>query len=220
MHHIYHIHESLISGYDITLPKTVTRNGTAQLVLLSKENMDFELREDLMDDIFSSIWIKIARRGIKGLLVCGLYREHQYLNQDSDWSLHPTEQSRRWSQFLRQVETARISSICHIIGDVNLDYKKWTVPDHSQLQMITETKNSLEAGGFFQLVDDVTRSWPGQADSLIDHFWSNDPQKIIQISMWWEQWEITMLFRPPSEWREVTIEDLTPERDHIKTVIL
>ena len=118
-------HESLISGYDITLPKTVIRNGTARLVLLTKENLDFELKENLMDDIFSSIWVKISRQGAKGLLVCGLYREHQYLNQASDWSLQPIEQSRRWSQFLRQVETARISSICHIIGDFNLDYKKW-----------------------------------------------------------------------------------------------
>ena len=135
-----------------------------------------------MDDIFSSIWVKILRQGIKGLLVCGLYREHQYLNQVSDWSLQPIEQSRRWSQFLRQVETARIYSTCHIIGDINLDYKKWTAPDFSQLQMITDTKNSLEAGGFFQLIYDVTRTWPGQVDSLIDHFWTNDPQKIIKVS--------------------------------------
>ena len=126
--------------------------------------------------------MKISRRGIKSLLVCGIYREHQYLNQASDWSLQPIEQCRRWSQFLRQVESARISSTCHIIGDVNLDYVKWTAPDFSQQQMITDTKNSLEAGGFFQLISDVTRSWPGQVDSLIDHYWTNDPQKILKVS--------------------------------------
>ena len=89
-----------------------------------------------MDDIFTSIWIKISKPGAKGLLVCGLYREHQYLNQDSDWSLQPVEQIRRWTQFLKQVETARFSSICHIIGDFNLDYLKWTSLDHLHLQMI------------------------------------------------------------------------------------
>ena len=83
-------------------------------------------------------------------------REHQYLNQDSEWSLQPIEQIRRWTQFLRQVETARLSSTCHIIGDFNLDYMKWDAPDFAHLQMITDTKNSLEAGGFFQLVTDVT----------------------------------------------------------------
>ena len=126
--------------------------------------------------------MKISRPGVKSLLVCGLYREHQYLNQDSEWSLQPVEQARRWSQFLKQVESARISSTVHIIGDFNLDFKKWTAPDHSHLQMITDTKNTLEAGGFFQLVTDVTRSWPGQVDSLIDHFWTNDVQKIIDVT--------------------------------------
>ena len=129
-------YESLISGYNITFPKTVVRNGTARLVLLSKENLQFELRNDLMDDIVSSIWIKISRRGLKSILVCGIYREHQYLNQISDWSLHPNEQIRRWATFLRQVETARISSTCHIIGDCNLDYNKWLSPDYSQSQMV------------------------------------------------------------------------------------
>ena len=118
----------------------------------------------------------------KGLLICGLYREHQYLHQDSDWSLQPAEQSRRWSNFLRQVETARLSAICHIIGDFNLDFMKWTTPDFSHLQMITESKNILEAGGFFQLVKDVTHSWPGQVDSLIDHFWTNEPNKVLSVS--------------------------------------
>ena len=167
------LHESLISGYNITKPKTITRNGTSRLILLSIENLDFELREDLMDDIFSSIWIKITRQETK---------EHQYLNQDNDWSLQPLEQNKRWSNFFRQVETARISETCHIIGDVNLDYQKWDLPDFAHLQMITETKDTLEAGGFFQLIKEVTRSWPGQSDSLIDHFWTNNPQKIIQVS--------------------------------------
>ena len=85
-------HEKFITGYEITLPKTVTRNGTARLILLTKEDLKFELVDNLMDDIVTSVWIKISRRGVKGLLVCGVYREHQYLNQVSDWSLQPAEQ--------------------------------------------------------------------------------------------------------------------------------
>ena len=175
-------HESLIQGYNITLPKTVTRNGTARLVLLTRDSLDFKLRDDLMDDIFTNIWLKISRPGTKGMLICGLYREHQYLSQDTDWSLQPTEQSKRWMNFLKQVETARLSEICYIIGDVNLDFVKWDAPDYSQLQMINDSKNCLEASGFFQLVKDVTRSWPGQVDSLIDHFWTNDPSKVLSVT--------------------------------------
>ena len=174
-------YESMIQGYTITFPKTVVINCTARLVLLTKNGLNFTIRDDLMTDTFSSIWVKISRQGIKSLLVCGVYREHQYLNQETDWSLQPAEQIKRWQQFLRQVETARSSSVCHLIGDFNLDYKKWNSPDHLQLQMITDSKNCLEAGGFFQLVSEVTRSWPGQLDSLIDHFWTNDVQKILEV---------------------------------------
>ena len=175
-------YESVIQGYNITYPKTVYKNGTARLIMLAKNGLDFVLKEDLMDDIFTSIWIKISRPGVKSLLICGLYREHQYLNQDSDWSLQPAEQSKRWSNFLSQVETARISATCHIIGDFNLDHKRWDLPDHHHLQMITDAKNTLETGGFFQLITEVTRSWPGQSDTLINHFWTNDVQKVLSVS--------------------------------------
>ena len=96
--------------------------------------------------------------------------------------MQPVEQNRRWSSFLSQVETARIASTCHIIGDFNLDHKRWNSPDYLHLQMITDSKNTLESGGFTQLVTDVTRSWPGQVDTLIDHFWSNDVQKVLSVS--------------------------------------
>ena len=176
------VYESQISGYKITFPLTVDRNGTARLVLLTKESLNFELRKDLMDNIVTSIWLKISRQGLKSILVCGVYREHQYLKQDTDWSLQPQEQIRRWNTFLRQVETARITATCHIIGDVNLDFNKWSAPEQSQAQMVTDTKNVLEVSGFFQLVTDITRSWPGQADSTIDHFWTNEPPKIMNIT--------------------------------------
>ena len=122
------LYDSLITGYTITMPKTVTRNGTARLVLLTKDSLKFTVMDKLMDDIVSSIWIRISRHGMKSLLLCGIYREHQYLNQVNDWSLQPLEQIKRWTQFLRQVETARLTAVCHIIGDVNLDYMKWTAP--------------------------------------------------------------------------------------------
>ena len=176
------VFESQIQGYNITLPKTVTVNGTARLVMLTRESLDFELKDDLMNDIFTSIWVRISRPGMKSLLICGLYREHQYLNQDTDWSLQPLEQSKRWSNFLSKVEIARISSSCHIIGDFNLDHLRWNLPDHLHLQMINDTKYILESSGFVQLVTDVTRSWPGQVDSLIDHLWTNDALKIISVS--------------------------------------
>ena len=133
-----------------------------------------------MTDTFTSIWIKISLPGIKSFHICGAYREHQYLKQDTDWSLQPGEQATRWKTFLRQVETVSMNSICHLIGDYNLDFLKWSTPDQAHKQMILDAKQTLDAGGFHQLIEGITRAWPGQVDTLIDHFWSNAPHKIIQ----------------------------------------
>ena len=51
-----------------------------------------------------------------------------------------------------------------------------------KLKLINDSKNTLEGGGFYQLVQNITRSWPGAVDSLIDHFWTNDPHKILSVS--------------------------------------
>ena len=96
--------------------------------------------------------------------------------------MHPVEQNKRWLNFLRKVELAKLSDSCHIIGDVNLDFVKWNAPDFSQAQMISDSKDILEANGFCQLVKDVTRCWPGQTDSLIDHVWTNGPNRIVSIT--------------------------------------
>ena len=41
------------------------------------------------------------------------------------------------------------------------------------------TKNNLEPAGFIQKVNDMTRSWPGAADSLIDHCWFTQRNRVI-----------------------------------------
>ena len=53
------VYESVIQGYSITLPKTVTRNGTARLVMLTKVSLDFTLKADLMSDIFQASGSKL-----------------------------------------------------------------------------------------------------------------------------------------------------------------
>ena len=85
----------------------------------------------------------------------------------------------RWIRFLKQVEDAGTTATIHIIGDLNLDFLKWQVPDRAHSDMVNCTKNILESNGFTQLVRGATRSWPGQLDSLIDHLWSNDHSRVM-----------------------------------------
>ena len=83
--------------------------------------------------------------------------------------------------FLSQVEAARKSN-CILIGDFNLDFIKWTKPDKKHEELENCTKNSLETAGYVQLVKGITRSWPGQVDSAIDHIWTNSNQRVISVA--------------------------------------
>ena len=176
------LYESQIMGYQITFPKSTTINLTARVILLTKDELNIKVEENLMEETFSSIWIKLSIPGNKSVLICGAYREHQYLCQTTDWSLHPDEQAIRWNIFLKQVERASATSICHLLGDFNLDFNRWNTPDQAHKKMVEDSKQYLEAGGFLQFIHDITRSWPGQVDSTIDHFWSNAPERVSNTS--------------------------------------
>ena len=40
----------------------------------------------------------------------------------------------------------------------------------------------MELEGFSQLITGITRSWPGQGDSAIDHFWTNNSDRVLSCS--------------------------------------
>ena len=67
-------------------------------------------------------------------------------------------------------------------GDMNLDYSSWQNPEQRQARMIDLVKTELEPRGFYQMVTNVTRYWPHQEDSLVDHCWSNTEDRVISYS--------------------------------------
>ena len=40
--------------------------------------------------------------------------------------------------------------------------------------------------GFVQMVSVFTRSWPNQAPSRLDHFWTNRPEKLSEVHAHWD----------------------------------
>ena len=40
-------------------------------------------------------------------------------------------------------------------------------------------KREIESKGFHQIITEITRTWPGVEDSLIDHVWLNIPEKVV-----------------------------------------
>ena len=73
-----------------------------------------------MNDTFSSVWLEIGLPRKKKILV---YRDWQYLGQESDESLSTAAQLGRWLSFLDQWEIAmQENKEIHVMGDTNLDF--------------------------------------------------------------------------------------------------
>ena len=69
-----------------------------------------------------------------------------------------------------------------IIGDLNLDFVKWDLPDLHNSLMVQMIKDEIEMIGFVQLVRNITQLWPGQEDSIVDNVWTNKPDRIVSHS--------------------------------------
>ena len=182
MYEITPVHEILIQGYNIHKPLSVNTQQMSRIVLLAKDELDVTIEHKYMNELVASIWVKISQPGMKNILVGGIYREHWLLHQPDDRSAHPAEQLNRWTMFMEQVERASRNTNCNIIGDMNMDFQRWEEPDPNHADLINTTKNTMETEGFTQPVQGITRSWPGQLDSLIDQFWTNATQKVIKTT--------------------------------------
>ena len=169
-----------IAGYSLVLPNTMDQLGYARVALLIKEDIIFKTLNQFMIPGTSSIWVSMGVRGRKPLVVGGLYREHTLLRQGVlDTSNSPHLQLARWNAQLEGWKAAAEGNPnCVAIGDMNLDFMNWNLPNQN-IRMIERTKTEIETIGFLQLVSNVTRSWPGQADTCVDHIWTNSIDRII-----------------------------------------
>ena len=150
--------------------------------MLVKEGVQVELLPELMETDVAAIWVKLGVKGRKPLILSGIYREHRFLDQDDivdGDTVSEEKQMERWRGFVRMwVKAARKYEVV-VVGDVNLDYLRWETPDRAKVKMVDLVKEEIETLGFYQLVEGMTRCWNAQPDSLIDHCWSNVPQKLV-----------------------------------------
>ena len=69
---------------------------------------------------------------------------------------------------------------CVILGDINIDMNRWDNPDTRHTKLVEDTKETVEAEDFEQVIVGSTRFFEGQAESLIDHCWVNRPEKVLE----------------------------------------
>ena len=172
--------ERHIQGYYIIVPNTSVNIGYSRIILLVKEGVKISIMDECMDMNIPAIWVKIIACGRKPIVIGGLYREHHLLlqpqpNLTDDRNL----QIVRWKKSINGWLKAAKNTKCILIGDLNLDYTRWANPDFRTKKMVQDTKDQIETQGFCQMIKNVTRSWPGQPSSLVDHLWTNSPGSII-----------------------------------------
>lgn len=121
--------EAALPGYLLYTAKTLAnpRIGCSKVVVHLEEGVSATLRQDLMSDECSSIWLEVSVPGnSRKILVLNMSREHQWLNQGGDKSSKSDEEvMRRWLAYLDQWRRALESGAeVHALGDMNLDSAK------------------------------------------------------------------------------------------------
>ena len=174
-------YETCIQGYEINTPLSHEKYKYSRIVLLSKEGEKFKIDRNKMSAEIASIWITVSGKGRKSTVVGGVYREFTQIHpQATENSGDMASQKKRWKMFINQWRQASISESCWIIGDVNIDFQKWQLPESEMTEMVNLIKEKIETENFSQYVTNPTHFWKG-SKSLIDHVWSNNPVKILGI---------------------------------------
>ena len=93
-----------ISGYKLYLAKTLKNPqlNISRVAVYVHEDIIVNVRDDLMNEEFSSIWLELGLPRQKKFLVSHIYRDWQYVRQQNHDSLSIAEQIRRWDIFIQQ----------------------------------------------------------------------------------------------------------------------
>ena len=174
-------YQRYVEGYQIYIPEAMMRkHGYARIVLLVREGLDVHIHEELMHEDISVIWTNLKCSNRRSWKIGGVYREHQLLLKNKpNPTLAEGAQLSRWRKILAGWKLAARNSPCVLIGDTNIDYLRWQSPDQAHQKLVDLTKEEIETLGFTQVIKNHTRSWRGQADSLVDQCWLNHPEKLI-----------------------------------------
>ena len=176
-----------IDRYSINFSDTLYNQeiNVSRVAVLVHDDVVVNIRRDLMNNEFSSIWLEIGFRNQKKFLLSNAYREWQYLGQTDQSSRSRTAQMHRFQMYINQWLTAiRENKEIICLGDMNINFMNWTNPsqpnDFDEFSSLLLEK--IVPHGFIQLVTQPTRFWPGLEPSGLDHIYCNRPDKITEVS--------------------------------------
>ena len=181
------IEDVQLPEYDLILSKTMANDQlqVSRVVCYMHQSLVGKVREDLMSDQFSSIWLEIGLPGKRKILVCQLYRDWRYLGQPDrgEHSNSSQEQMRRWVIFIDQWEQALgTGKEVIVLGDCNMNHLKFDNAGHEQ-PLVDLMLNRIYPHGVIQCVQGPTRCWPGQVPSGLDHIYTSVPEKLSKVQV-------------------------------------
>ena len=178
-----------IPGYRLLTAKTL-QNPTvlmSRVVVYMSEEMSGKLREDLMNEDLSSIWIELSTPGRKKILVSNIYRDHQWMNQGVDKTSKGDEAvMQRWIVYLDQWQRALDTGAeVHCLGDFNIDSSKLNSHAGQHQPLVDKLLSKIVPLGVCQCAPG--NIWTSQgaqrgSSSGLDHHWTNYPEKISEVS--------------------------------------
>ena len=176
-----------LQDYELITSKTLDNQelNISRVVCYKHHSIAGKVRDDLMCDEFSSIWLELGLPNKKKFLVCQLYREWRYMGQ-ADKGEHSNtieQQMRRWVVFMDQWDRALATGKEVIVmGDCNIDHQKFNRAGVLQ-PLVDVMKERIFTQGVVQCVQGITHSWPGQTPSGLDHTYTNNPEKLGPIQI-------------------------------------
>ena len=186
-------HKVQLPDYNLYTCPTIDNNQlkVSRVVVFTHNSLVVKARPDLMHDQISSIWLEVGLPRKKKILICNTYREWGYLRQEDKSSRTLSEQLVRWKIFITQWERA-LSEDKEVVvtGDINIDSMKWMRDDlpsndsTHKLKALTQILfERIIPHGVSQQVTVPTHSWPGQQDSCLDHLYTNQPDKLSEVTL-------------------------------------
>ena len=176
-----------LQEYELVTSKTLENPelNISRVVCYKHQSIVGKVRDDLMSDEFSSIWLELGLPNKNKFLVCQLYREWRYMGQADrgDHSNTIEQQMRRWVVFMDQWDRALATGKEVIVmGDCNIDHQKFNKAGALQ-PLVDVMMERIFPQGVVQCVQGITHSWPGQTPSGLDHTYTNNPGKLGPIQV-------------------------------------
>ena len=147
-----------------------------RLLCFVKDNLEVTQRSDLMSNTISSVWLELKTKSQK-ILICTIYREWD--NLDGNGPLNTDQHTENIHTLQPQIEIEIKEGLVIVIGDMNIDLKKWELP---KINKTAEDYQLLIGECGLELLD-LGITWSRIIESVlkesaIDHALINKPEAV------------------------------------------